>query len=170
MPKRRQRKAIFAGSFDPVTNGHLYMIQEGASLFDELVLAVGVNPDKNYTFTLEERLAMLKAVSKGMKNVSVKSMPNVYSVDFAHSVGAEWVLRGLRDDDDFKYEETMRHVNAGICEEITTVFLIAPRELADVSSSFIKGLVGPAGWERVVEKYLPPEVISVLRGRIPGNN
>ena len=121
---------------------------------------------------VKDRLILLGASLRKLRAVTeVEQQSGLFcSVDFAHSVGAAWVLRGLRDDDDFKYEETMRHVNAGICDEITTVFLIAPRDLADVSSSFIKGLVGPAGWERVVEKYLPPEVISVLRGRIPGNS
>jgi pantetheine-phosphate adenylyltransferase len=170
MAKRTVRKAVFAGSFDPVTNGHLYMIRTGAELFDQLILAVGTNPDKVYTFTVEERLAMLEAASKGLKNVQVEPMANVFLVDFAHSMGASWVLRGLRDDEDYRFERLMRHMNSDIREAVTSVFLMPPRELAEVSSSFVKGLVGPAGWERVVEKYLPKEVIKVLRGKMPGSS
>jgi pantetheine-phosphate adenylyltransferase len=170
MAKRKLRKAVCAGSFDPVTNGHLFVIKQGAKLFDELVLAVGVNPDKTYTFTVEERVAMLEAVSKGLKNVTVEAMPNAYLVNYANDIGAEWVLRGIRDDDDFRYEHTMHHVNKDICAKITSVYLMAPRDLSEVSSSFVRGLVGPAGWEQVVSKYLPKEVIEIIRGRLPGNS
>jgi pantetheine-phosphate adenylyltransferase len=169
MAKRVVRKAVFAGSFDPVTNGHLHMIRAGAALFDQLIVAVGTNPEKNYAFTVEDRLAMLKAVSKGLKNVRVEQMPNVFLVDFARDQGAIWVLRGVRDDEDYRFERLMRYMNDDICPEVTTVFLMPPRELAEVSSSFVKGLVGPTGWEQVVEKYLPAEVIAVLRGKLPGS-
>jgi pantetheine-phosphate adenylyltransferase len=168
MAKRRTRRAVYAGSFDPVTNGHLYMIRAGAQLFDELVVCIGANPDKTYTFTVDERVAMLKAVSAGLKNVRVDAMPHVFLVDRAEAVGAEWILRGLRDEEDFRCERTMRQVNADIRPEISTVFLMPPRELSEISSSFVKGLVGPSGWERVVQKYLPAEVVSIIRGRLPG--
>ncbi len=157
-----KRKAVYAGSFDPVTNGHLYMIREGAALFDELVLAVGTNPEKSYTFTAPERLAMLQDVVKELgdesANVSVVDMPNVFLVDFAASLGAGYILRGIRDERDYVFERTMRHVNADMRAEVTTVFLMPPRGLAEVSSSFVKGFVGVEGWEAVVEKYLPAPV------------
>ena len=162
MPHDAKRKAVYAGSFDPVTNGHLYMIREGAALFDELVLAVGTNPEKRYTFVVEERLAMLQDVVKELgdesANVSVVEMPNVFLVDFAASLGAGYVLRGIRDERDYTYERTMRHVNADMRPEVTTVFLMPPRHLAEVSSSFVKGFVGLEGWEAVAEKYLPAPV------------
>ncbi len=160
-----KRKAVYAGSFDPVTSGHLYMIREGARLFDEFTVAVGTNPDKTYTFTVAERLEMLRAATEGVPNVEIVEMPKVYLVDFARSVGASYVLRGVRNESDYLLERTMRNVNADIADEITTVFLMPPREIAEVSSSFVKGLVGPAGWERVVEAYLPPEVLDVFRRR-----
>jgi len=162
-----KRKAVYAGSFDPVTNGHLYMIREGARLFDEFVVAVGTNPEKRYSFTADERLAMLRAVTRGMRNVRIMQMEGVFLVDFARSVGASYILRGIRNEADYLYERTMRNVNDDMRPEITTVFLIPPREIADVSSSFVKGLVGPEGWERVVARYLPKEVCKMLCGR-PG--
>ncbi len=163
-----RRKAVYAGSFDPVTNGHLYMIREGARLFDEFVVAVGTNPGKRYTFEPFERLEMLARATKGIENVEIVEMPRVYLVDFARSVGASYILRGVRNESDYLHERTMRNVNADISSEITTVFLMPPREIAEVSSSFVKGLVGPEGWERLVEGYLPPEVCEVFRRRLGG--
>ncbi len=163
-----KRKAVYAGSFDPVTNGHLYMIRIGARLFDEFVVAVGTNPGKSYTFEASERLEMLARSTKGIENVEIVEMPNVYLVDFARSVGASYILRGVRNESDYLYERTMRNVNADISSEITTVFLMPPREIAEVSSSFVKGLVGPEGWERLVEGYLPPEVCELFRRRLGG--
>ena len=167
MPHTR-RKAVYAGSFDPVTNGHLYMIEEGASLFDELVIAVGTNPEKSYTFTPAERVEMLREVTSEFEGVSVVEMPSVFLVDFASSLGARYVLRGIRDERDYVFERTMRHVNADMRSEITTVFLMPPRGLAEVSSSFVKGFVGLEGWEAAVEKYLPVPVRAKLREKLGG--
>ncbi len=168
MPDNK-RKAVYAGSFDPVTNGHLYMIREGASLFDELVVAVGTNPEKKYTFSAAERVEMLREVvaelGEDFANVSVVEMPNVFLVDFAASLGAGYVLRGIRDERDYVYERTMRHVNADMRPEITTVLLMPPRGLAEVSSSFVKGFAGLEGWEAAVEKYLPAPVLCKLQER-----
>lgn len=172
MTRDVKRKAVYAGSFDPVTNGHLYMIKEGARLFDEFVVAVGTNPEKRYTFSAAERLRMLRAAAESIENVEhieIVEMPNVYLVDFARSVGASYVLRGVRNEGDYLYERTMRHVNADMRPEVTTVLLMPPRELAELSSSFVKGLVGPEGWEKVVSKYVPPSVLDALRGR-PGKD
>jgi len=160
-----KRKAIYAGSFDPVTNGHLYLIREGARLFDELVVAVGTNPGKRYTFSPAERLDMLARSAKDIDNVEIVEMSKVYLVDFAQSVGASYILRGVRNESDYLNERTMRNVNADMAPEITTVFLMPPRGIAEVSSSFVKGLAGPEGWERLVESYLPPEVLDTFRSR-----
>lgn len=159
-----KRKAVYAGSFDPVTNGHLYMIKEGSKLFDEFVIAVGTNPEKQYTFSAEERMAMLRAVTKGMRNVRIMRMEGVFLVDFARSIGASYILRGIRNESDYLYERTMRNVNGDMRPDVTTVFLMPPREIADVSSSFVKGLVGPKGWERAVARYIPPEVLKIMGG------
>ena len=162
------RKAVYAGSFDPVTNGHLYMIREGAKLFDEIVVAVGRNPGKTYAFSDEERVTMLSSATKGIANASVERFDGSYLVDFARTAGARYVLRGLRTESDYAFERTLRNVNGDICPEITAVFLMPPRELAEVSSSFVMGLVGPAGWEEVVARYVPEDVLRVLQGRFGG--
>ena len=152
------RRAVYAGSFDPVTMGHLYMIREGARLFDELTVAIGVNPEKKCLFTLEERLHALKACTRDIPRVRIGHFENRFLVDYAREAGANYILRGIRNGRDYEYEGAMRHVNGDLAKEITTVFLIPPRELAEVSSSFVRGLVGPRGWEKVVKGYLPEPV------------
>jgi pantetheine-phosphate adenylyltransferase len=152
------RRAVYAGSFDPITLGHLWMIEQGRALFDELVVAIGINPDKRYLFSLEDRLAMLHEVTAGFANVKIASYENLFLVHYAEQVGAAFILRGIRNEQDYGYERGMRYVNAELDARVRTVFLIPPRELVEVSSSFVKGLVGPAGWEDILAKYVPPAV------------
>lgn len=156
------KKAVYAGSFDPLTKGHRWMIEEGAKLFDELVVAIGVNPDKKSTFSLGERMEMLRKSTNVFPNVTVASFENEYLVNYADSVGAHYMLRGIRSEADFDYERRMRNINADFNPNITTPFLMPPRELAEVSSSFVKGLIGPHGWEEVIEEYVPRNVYNKL--------
>lgn len=159
------KKAVYAGSFDPITNGHLWMIEEGVKLFDQLVVAVGSNPDKNYTFTLEERLPMLKESIGDRSNIVVDCFENQFLVNYAASVGAQYVLRGIRSEADYEYERGMRLINGDLLERVTTVFLMPPREIAEVSSSLVKGLIGPKGWQEIVKRYIPPPVYAGLLAR-----
>ncbi len=152
------RRAVYAGSFDPLTLGHLWVIDQGRALFDELIVAIGINPDKRYRFPLAERLDMLREVTAGFANVRVDSYENLFLVHYAEQVGAQFILRGIRNEQDYGYEKGMRYVNSELDARIQTIFLIPPRELVEVSSSFVKGLVGPAGWEQVLAKYVPPAV------------
>ncbi len=156
------RRAVYAGSFDPPTNGHLFMIEEGARLFDELVIAVGVNPDKRTTFSLETRLELLRSIAAPWPNVRVASFENEFLIRYASSIGAQYILRGIRNGQDFTYERTMRHVNEDLEPRVATVFMIPPRHLAETSSSFVKGLVGPRGWREVVETFVPPQVFAKI--------
>ena len=160
-----ERKAVYAGSFDPPTNGHMYMIREGAALFDELVVSVGVNPDKESTFDLETRLSLLEEITRGMDHVRIDSFTNQFLIRYAAKLGAGFILRGIRNETDFGYERTMRHVNEDLEPDISTVFLIPPRHLAETSSSFVKGLVGPEGWEGVVEDFVPAPVYQAILTR-----
>ena len=159
------RKAVYAGSFDPITNGHLWMIEEGARLFDELVVAIGIAPDKDYAFSIDERLEMLKETTRRYPNVSVDSFERKFLINYAKSIGAKYILRGIRTEGDYEYERTMRHINGDLSAEIQTVFLMPPREIADLSSSLVKGLVGPEGWEEVIRKYVPSVVCRKLAER-----
>ena len=162
MPTRSKaqvfRRGVYAGSFDPITNGHMYMIREGARLFDELVLAIGINADKRYTFSLEQRMEFLARCTKGIANARLDHFSSMFLVDYARKIHAGYILRGVRNPNDYEYERGMRYINADMNPGVTTVFLIPPREISEVSSSFVKGLVGPDGWQKVVKDYLPPPI------------
>ena len=152
------KKGIYAGSFDPPTNGHLWMIEQGATLFDVLIVAIGTNPEKKYTFSLEARVEMLREIAKPYRNTTVDTFENQFLVNYAKSVGASYILRGIRSENDYEYERIMRHINSDLDPNILTVFLIPPREIAEISSSFVKGLVGPEGWEKTIKRYVPEPV------------
>jgi len=156
------KRAVYAGSFDPVTNGHLWMIREAVELFDELVVAVGVNPDKRCTFSVEERVELLRAVTRGFDKLKVDVFENQFLVNYAQSVGANYIVRGIRTASDYEYERTMRYINSDLQSDITTILLLPPREYAEVSSTMVKGMVGPRGWEQVIRHYVPEPVYRKL--------
>ncbi|MBG90113.1 MAG: pantetheine-phosphate adenylyltransferase [Verrucomicrobiales bacterium] len=156
------KRAVYAGSFDPLTNGHVWMIEEGAKLFDELIVAIGINPDKQYTFNLDDRLTFLQDAVGGRPHVKIDSFENQFLVHYAAQLDAGFILRGIRTETDYDYERGMRHINSDLRPEVTSVFLIPPREIAEVSSSFVKGLIGPDGWEEIVKQYVPEGVYRAL--------
>ena len=161
----QKRIAVYAGSFDPPTNGHLWMIEKGAKMFDKLIVAIGVNPNKKYTFSVDERLQMLEDSVKGCPNISIDQFDNKYLVKYAQTIGADFILRGVRNSTDFNFEQGMNNINRDINSNINTVFLMPPRELCEVSSSFIKGLIGPDGWQDVVCKYVPKPVFDKFKDK-----
>jgi pantetheine-phosphate adenylyltransferase len=120
------RKAVYAGSFDPPTNGHVWMIQEGLKLFDDLTIAIGINPGKTYTFSVEERIALLKASLPSNEHLQISDFENRFLVDYAQGIGAQYILRGIRSENDYEYERVMRNINADINSNITTIFLMPP--------------------------------------------
>ncbi len=159
----KERKTVYAGSFDPPTNGHIWMIEQGSKIFDKFIVAIGVNPDKKYTFSVEERLQMLQNSIKDSSNVSFDEFNNKFLVNYAQQVGADFILRGIRNSTDFNFEQAMSNVNRDINSNITTIFLMPPRELCEVSSSLVKGLIGPDGWEEIVCQYVPKPVFDKLK-------
>lgn len=152
------RRAIYAGSFDPATNGHMWVIEQGARLFDELVVVIGQNPAKKGHWPVEERLAILAACCAHLPNVQVRRFDGRYLVRVAAELGAKYLLRGVRNATDFAYEQTIRNVNADLEPSVETVFVMTPRELAEVSSSTVRGMVGFEGWKEVVKGYVPTPV------------
>lgn len=157
--------AVYAGTFDPVTIGHIWMIEQGIRLFDKLIIAVGLNPDKKPDFLLEDRIQLLEKSTTSCKNITIKQYHNKFLVKYAEEVGARYILRGIRNPDDYEYEKTWRLVNGDLSPDITTVFLMPPREIAEISSSTVKGLIGPEGWEEIVRKYVPECVLEKLKER-----
>ncbi|MCK4496945.1 MAG: pantetheine-phosphate adenylyltransferase [Candidatus Aenigmarchaeota archaeon] len=161
------KKGVYAGSFDPPTNGHLWMIEQGSRLFDELVVAVGIHPDKReeYMFSVKERMEMLREIVRECDNVEVGNCGKQYLVNYAKSVGAEYVLRGIRSEKDYEEERKMRNVNRDLDSEIETVFLIPPREIVEITSSFVKDMVGYEGWEEIIKKHVPGPVYEKFLGK-----
>lgn len=153
-------KAIYAGSFDPITNGHLWMIEQGSSIFDNLVVAIGNNPEKKTTFSVQERISMISDSTRRLDNISFHNFEGKYLVDYAASIGAKFILRGVRNGSDYEYERGMRYINSDLNPAINTIFMMPPREMAEVSSSLVKGLIGSEGWEMSIRRYIPRSVYT----------
>lgn len=160
--RKKLVRGVYAGSFDPLTMGHTYMIFEGAKIFDELIVAVGINPGKSYTFSLDKRIELLKESTKEIKNVRIDTFQNKFLVKYAEEMSCSYIIRGIRSESDYEFERTMRNVNGDLNPDISTIFLMPPRGMAEVSSSFVKGLVGPEGWAEVVKKFVPEPVYHAL--------
>ena len=169
MSKIQNRKAVYAGSFDPLTNGHVWLIERALGLFDELIVAVGVNSNKTYLLTAQERRAhmedFLKSQKQGSCQVSTAVIENEYLVTFAQSQGATCLLRGIRSAHDFNYEYAMTQVNKKLAPNLECIYLLPPPHLAQVSSSLVKSLIGPKGWPQLVENYVPANVFQSLLDR-----
>ncbi len=157
--------ALYPGTFDPPTNGHLDLIERGAKLFDRLIVAILNNPGKNPLFTVEERVEMLKESTAVLKNVSVATFDGLM-VEFARKQGAKAVLRGIRAISDYEYEFQMALMNRRLAPEIETVFLQPAGRYSFVSSRMLKDVVSFGG---DVSGLVPPNVLKRLRGRI-GNS
>lgn len=156
------RTAVYAGSFDPPTNGHLWMIEQGLKLFDNLYVAIGSNASKSYTFSVQERISMLTDSVPSCERLTVSHFDNRYLVDYAQEVGAKYILRGIRNQNDYEYERVMRYLNGDMAPDITTTILMPPRGISEISSSTVKGLIGPDGWEDIVRRYVPQPVFEKL--------
>jgi pantetheine-phosphate adenylyltransferase len=154
--------ALYPGTFDPPTNGHVDLIQRGVKLFDHLVVAVLNNPDKNPLFSVEERVEMLKESTSTLTNVSVAAFDGLM-VDFARQQGASAVLRGIRAISDYEYEFQMALMNRRLAPEIETVFLQPAGRYSFVSSRMLKEVFTFGG---DVSGLVPPNVLRRLRGRI----
>lgn len=137
------RKAIFPGSFDPITLGHVDIIERALPLFDEIILAIGLNAEKKMMFSLEERLYFLEETFKEEKNISIKAYEGL-TVDFCQKHKAGYILRGLRNATDFDYEKAIAQTNLKMAG-IETVFLINSSGKSHISSSIVRDLIRHEG-------------------------
>jgi pantetheine-phosphate adenylyltransferase len=158
-------KALYPGTFDPPTNGHVDLIQRGAKLFEHLTVAILNNPVKNPLFTVEERLEMLKEATSALGNVSI-AMFDGLMVEFARQQGATAVLRGIRAISDYEHEFQMALMNRRLAPEIETVFLQPAVRYSFVSSRMVKEVFSFGG---DVTGLVPPNVLKRLRARINHN-
>lgn len=152
-----KRRAVYAGSFDPPTNGHEWVIAQACAMFD-LTVAVADNPDKRTRFSTRERLAMLRGIWPG----KLETIGNEFLAQWALDNSFHILIRGVRNAADFEYESAMSSINADIAP-VSTVLLVPPRELREVSSSMVMSLVGIDGWVDIVDKYVPASVMKVLK-------
>ncbi len=151
-------KAVFAGSFDPPTNGHLDIIKRASGLFESVDVVVSVNPEKHTMFTEEERVEFLRELIKPFKNVSVHSYKGII-VNYAKEVGAKVLVRGVRSANDFGYEFELALMNQNLNPDIETVFLQSKEKYAIVKSSSIKQLAQFGG---DISRMVPPSVAEAL--------
>lgn len=130
--------ALFPGSFDPMTNGHLNLIERSAKLFDEVIIGVFINTSKQTLFTPEEKKYLIEEATKEMPNVRVIMQETQLTVESAKSLGANFLIRGIRNVKDYEYEKDIAKMNQHLAPEIETVFLLAEEPYAHVSSSLLK--------------------------------
>jgi pantetheine-phosphate adenylyltransferase len=162
MPHTRAHKiGVFPGQFDPITNGHLDVIRRGVHLFDELIVGVGINPEKRELFTLDERVRMIRSLLKDDAGVRVEQYTGL-TVDFVRHSKATAILRGIRDVSDLRYEFQLALANRAV-GGVETVFIMAGDQFALTSSSLIRQVVALGGDIRQLKSILPEVVIERLR-------
>lgn len=137
------KKAIFPGSFDPITNGHYDIIKRGISLFDEVIVAIGVNAEKKYMFTLEQRKLFIENAFKDSPKVRVITYEGL-TIDLCKKENAEFILRGLRNPADFEFEKAIAHTNRKL-SKIETVFLLTAANTSYISSSIVRDVIRNGG-------------------------
>ena len=158
-------KALYTGSFDPLTNGHFNIIERAAKLYDELTIGIIVNPSKRSMFSLEERVDMIRETVRGLDNVKVDCFSGLLS-DYVNENGFNVVVRGLRAAMDFEYEIQMAHMNARLFNEtVETVFLMTDPKYSFISSSMMKEVHSLGG---SIEGLVPDEILKRMN-RSAGN-
>jgi pantetheine-phosphate adenylyltransferase len=163
-PQVSNRIAVYPGSFDPITLGHLNVMERAATLFDRLIVGVGINMEKQTMFTPEERQELIRSATTHLPNVEIRTFTGL-AVGFVKQCNARIMIRGVRPITDIAAELTMMMANRRLSHEVETLFMIADGELAHVSSSLIKQIATIAS-DSELEKFLPPNVIRALRARI----
>jgi len=157
------RTAVFAGSFDPITLGHLEIINRGLELFDKIIIGVGINSRKQHLFPIEQRLSWIQSEFKQVERVEVAAFDQL-TVDFARKHGAKFLLRGLRNFSDLEYETHISRINQFLNHEIETVFLVCNPGNSHISSTFVREIYRYKG---KLEGLVPPAVVKDLYGDQP---
>ena len=151
------KKIGFSGTLDPITNGHMWVINEARSIADEVVVFLSENTAKKPKFTAEERKSIiaLSCAEQGWDNVQVVIVKGDYTARAAKKHGADCLIRGIRTTADFDYENLIQQTNVDVLQGAKTIFVMPPRDLGSVSSSFVKALEGPIGWNWIMKKFVP---------------
>ena len=152
------RRAVFPGSFDPITLGHENIIRRALTMFDEIVVSVGINSKKKTKFTLDQRLEMLRLVFKGEPQVRIESYEGL-TVDFCTQIDAYWMLRGVRNGGDFEYESTIAQMTKRLNSSLETVILFTDPEYAPISSSVVRDILSNGG---SIKEFVPRAVLEFV--------
>ena len=158
------RIAVYPGSFDPITLGHLNVMDRASKLFDRLIVGIGVNVEKQTMFSAEERLTLIREATGHLQNVEIRTFSGL-AVTFVKQCGARIMVRGVRPITDIAAELTMMMANRRLAPDVETLFMIADGELAHVSSSLIKQIASVAD-DSELSRFLPPNVVRALRIRV----
>ena len=158
----KRKIAIVPGSFDPITYGHIDIIKRSAQLFDEVIVAILVNPDKKYLFTLEEREEMINESIKYFNNFKVDSFSGLL-VNYAKKVNSTVIVRGLRAVSDFEYEMQLTFMNKALDDNIETFYMMANKQYSFISSSIVKGV---SGFGADLSKFVPKHVEERLEKKV----
>ena len=138
------RIAVFPGSFDPITLGHQSLVMRAMPMFDKIIVAVGTNTSKNYLFDEPKRIEMVKQTFKEFPNIEATSYIGL-TVDYCHQIGAQFILRGLRNSNDFEYERAIADMNQALYPQIETVFLITQPQYSSISSTIVREIIKSQG-------------------------
>jgi len=149
-----KKTAIFPGSFSPFTIGHKSVVDRALPLFDKILISIGINSEKNQYFSIEERLQWIKDVYGNNPKIEIKFYEGL-TVDFCKKENANYILRGLRDSHDFKFEKGIAQMNKDLNKEVETIFIITPPEISHISSSIIRDIIKNGG---DVSKFIPKEI------------
>ena len=164
MSNSDSRLAVYTGSFDPITLGHLNVIERGSRLVDRLIVGIGVNVEKQSLFTPAERVDLVRRTTARLANVEVRQFSGL-AVRFVRDCGARVMLRGVRPLTDIEDEMTMMMANRRLASEIETLFMIADGDLAHVSSALIKQ-IAPLSSDEQLARFLPASVVTALRAKL----
>ena len=148
------KTAIFPGSFSPFTLGHRSVVDRALPLFEKIIIAIGINSEKNEYFSIEERKQWINDIYKNNTKIEVQFYEGL-TVDLCEKVGANYILRGLRDSHDFKYEKNIAQTNKKLNDRIETIFIITPPEISHISSTIVRDIIKNGG---DVSQFLPKEV------------
>ena len=150
----RKKIAEFPGSFDPITTGHADVVKRALPLFDEIIIAIGSNSQKQALFSLEQRIKWIKQVFKDEKKIKVESYEGL-TVNFCEKKKANYLLRGIRSSADFEYEKTIAHLNHDMLPQLETILILAQPELSSISSTIVREIIRGKG---KVGKFVPVEI------------
>lgn len=153
------RRAVFPGSFDPITVGHESVIRRALGVFDEIIVAIGVNDSKNYMFEIEQRKKFIQMVFADEMRIRVDTFSGL-TVDYCHRAGADFILRGLRTSADFEFERSIGQVNKMIHNGLETVFMLTDRAHTPINSSIIRDVIRHGG---DVSDFVPRQILSEIK-------